>query len=248
MSAALTLFKELPLDGAVITGDVLFTQKEICRHNRDRRGHYLSAVKDNPRQLPAPMASANGQRQWKDKIAEAFCGLPPKACPTTPCRLIVHAPKPAKRRTAASKSARARSDRKSSCLSMDQARRPSRASNFIAARPDATASKSPLWPPVCRQNLQQLLAALQASEDGDFFHVLAETTLNRLMDFDVDNAAGATRHERSPERATYPNGYRDRVLETRVGALDLEIPKLRSGPSYYPGFILEPRRLMDFER
>jgi transposase-like protein len=94
-------------------------------------------------------------------------------------------------------------------------------------------------------NLQQLLAAIQMSEDGDFLRVLAETTLNRLMDFDADNAAGAARHERSPERATYRNGYRDRVLETRVGALDLKIPKFRSGPSYYPGFILEPRRLME---
>jgi transposase-like protein len=94
-------------------------------------------------------------------------------------------------------------------------------------------------------NLQQLLAAIQMSEDGDFLRVLAETTLNRLMDFDADNAAGAARHERSPDRTTYRNGYRDRVLETRVGALDLKIPKFRSGPSYYPGFILEPRRLME---
>lgn len=93
--------------------------------------------------------------------------------------------------------------------------------------------------------LPQLLAAIQASEDGDFLRVLAETTLNRLMDFDADNAVGATRHERSPDRTTYRNGYRERVLETRVGALDLKIPKFRSGPSYYPSFILEPRRLME---
>jgi hypothetical protein len=64
-------------------------------------------------------------------------------------------------------------------------------------------------------NLQQLLAAIQMSEDGDFLRVLAETTLNRLMDFDADNTAGAARHERSPDRTTYRNGYRDRVLETR---------------------------------
>lgn len=93
--------------------------------------------------------------------------------------------------------------------------------------------------------LPQLLAAIQSSDDGDFLRVLAETTLNRLMDFDADNSTGAARHERSPERTTYRNGYRDRVLETRVGALDLKIPKFRSGPSYYPGFILEPRRLME---
>ncbi len=93
--------------------------------------------------------------------------------------------------------------------------------------------------------LPQLLAAIQTSDDGDFLRVLAESTLNRLMDFDADNAAGAGRHERSPDRTTYRNGYRDRVFETRVGALDLKIPKFRSGPSYYPGFILEPRRLME---
>lgn len=93
--------------------------------------------------------------------------------------------------------------------------------------------------------LPQILAAIQSSDDGDFLRVLAETTLNRLMDFDADNAAGATRNERSPERLTYRNGYRDRVLETRVGALDLRIPKFRSGPAYYPGFMLEPRRLME---
>jgi transposase-like protein len=93
--------------------------------------------------------------------------------------------------------------------------------------------------------LPQLLAAIQTSDDGDFLRVLAETTLNRLMDFDADNAIGAARHERSSERTTYRNGYRDRVLETRAGALDLKIPKFRSGPAYYPGFILEPRRLME---
>lgn len=93
--------------------------------------------------------------------------------------------------------------------------------------------------------LPQLLAAIQCSDDGDILRVLAETTLNRLMDFDADNAAGAARHERSSERTTYRNGYRDRVFETRVGALDLKIPKFRSGLSNYPGFILEPRRLME---
>jgi transposase-like protein len=68
--------------------------------------------------------------------------------------------------------------------------------------------------------LPELLAAIQTSDDGDFPRVLAETTLNRLIDFDADNAIGA-----SPERLSYRNGYRDRVLETRAGALDLKLPK-----------------------
>ena len=93
--------------------------------------------------------------------------------------------------------------------------------------------------------LPQLLAAIQSADDGDFLRVLAETTINRLMDFDAENAIGAARHERSADRVTYRNGYRDRVLETRAGALDLKIPKFRAGPAYYPGFILEPRRLME---
>jgi len=39
---------------------------------------------------------------------------------------------------------------------------------------------------------------------------------------------------------TYRNGYRDRELKTRMGALNLRVPKLRTG-SYFPGFP-EPRR------
>jgi|GEM_PF-4486815 len=96
--------------------------------------------------------------------------------------------------------------------------------------------------------LPQLLSAIQKSDDGDVLRVLAETTLNRLMDVDAGNAIGAARHERSADRTTCRNGFRDRTLETRVGGLDLKIPKFRTGQSYYPGFILEPRRLTDFER
>ena len=47
--------------------------------------------------------------------------------------------------------------------------------------------------------------------------------------------------ERSPERVTYRNGYRNRTWDTRVGTMALHIPKLREG-SYFPS-LLEPRRL-----
>ena len=56
----------------------------------------------------------------------------------------------------------------------------------------------------------------------------------------MEGLIGAGRHERSPERLNYRNGYRDRVLDTRLGSLQLRVPKLRQG-SYFPPF-LEPRK------
>ena len=89
-----------------------------------------------------------------------------------------------------------------------------------------------------------LLDVVQKSDDGDFLKAIAETALQRIMDADVDNIIGAARHERSPERLTYRNGYRERTLETRLGSLELKVPKLRAGPSYFPPF-LEPRRTIE---
>jgi putative transposase len=85
-----------------------------------------------------------------------------------------------------------------------------------------------------------LLDQIQASTDGDFLRAIAAHTLQRLMEFEVDSLIGAGRHERSDERTTYRNGHRDRQLETRLGTLDLKIPKLRQG-TYFPAF-LEPRK------
>jgi putative transposase len=85
-----------------------------------------------------------------------------------------------------------------------------------------------------------LLEQIQASTDGDFLRAVAAHTLQRLMEFEVDGLIGAARHERSDERTTYRNGHRARQLETRLGTLDLKIPKLRRGV-YFPAF-LEPRK------
>ena len=62
-----------------------------------------------------------------------------------------------------------------------------------------------------------------------------------LMEADVDGLVGAGRHERNAERQTYRNGFRERALDTRLGTLQLRIPKLRTGPAYFPPF-LEPRK------
>lgn len=85
-----------------------------------------------------------------------------------------------------------------------------------------------------------LIEQIQKSTDGDFLRSVAEHTLHRLMDFEVEALIGAARHERSDMRTTYRNGSRPRQLDTRLGTLDLKIPKLRQG-SYFPAF-LEPRK------
>ena len=81
---------------------------------------------------------------------------------------------------------------------------------------------------------------LEKAGDGDFLRAVAEAVLQLLMESDVEGMIGAGRYERSGERTTWRNGYRDRTLDTRLGALQLRIPKLRQG-SYFPPF-LEARK------
>jgi putative transposase len=82
--------------------------------------------------------------------------------------------------------------------------------------------------------------------DGDFLRTVAESVLQIIMEADVDGLIGAGRHERSGDRSTWRNGYRDRSLDTRLGTLNLKIPKLRMG-AYFPGF-LEPRKTAETRR
>jgi transposase-like protein len=88
-----------------------------------------------------------------------------------------------------------------------------------------------------------LAELLQKAGDGDFLRAVAEAVLQILMESDAEGLIGAGRHERSPERLNYRNGYRDRTLDTRLGQLQLRVPKLRQG-SYFPPF-LEPRKMTE---
>ena len=68
-----------------------------------------------------------------------------------------------------------------------------------------------------------LAELLTKAGDGDFLRSVAEAVMQLLMETDVDGLIGAGRHERTGERTTYRNGYRDRTLDTRLGSLQLRI-------------------------
>src|SRR5947208_16249252 len=85
-----------------------------------------------------------------------------------------------------------------------------------------------------------LAELLEKAGESDFLRAVAEAVLQLLMETDVEGLIGAGRYERSGERTTWRNGYRDRTLDTRLGALQLRLPQLRQG-SYVPPF-LEARK------
>jgi putative transposase len=85
-----------------------------------------------------------------------------------------------------------------------------------------------------------LKALVEKGSDDDLLREMMAYVANRMMDLEVESLTGAAHGERSPTRLNHRNGYRQRAWGTRVGTVDLEIPKLRKG-SYFPAF-LEPRR------
>ena len=85
-----------------------------------------------------------------------------------------------------------------------------------------------------------LAELLAKSGDADFLRAVAEAVLQLLMEADVEGLIGAGRYERTGERLNWRNGFRERTLETRLGPMQLRVPKLRQG-SYFPPF-LEPRK------
>jgi putative transposase len=93
---------------------------------------------------------------------------------------------------------------------------------------------------MARMNAAQLADKLLQDEHADVLRETVAWMAAQLMDAEVAARIGAELGERSPDRLTHRNGYRSREWDTRVGSIELAIPKLRQG-SYFPSF-LEPRR------
>ena len=91
-----------------------------------------------------------------------------------------------------------------------------------------------------RMDLLELLRKGGMDGDVDFLREALRVLVEGIMDAEVSSRIGAEYGERSPERVTQRNGYRSRAWDTRVGTMDLHIPKLREG-SYFPS-LLESRR------
>jgi len=92
-----------------------------------------------------------------------------------------------------------------------------------------------------RMTVAEVVANVLAGEHGDFVREAVAIVARELMEAEVSAEIGAGRGEVSIERLTHRNGYRPRGWETRVGEIELAIPRKRSGAAYFPSF-LEPRR------
>jgi transposase-like protein len=75
----------------------------------------------------------------------------------------------------------------------------------------------------------------------DLLRAMVKDFAEALMGAEADALCGAPYGERSLERVNRRNGYRERDWDTRVGSIELAVPKLRSG-SYFPDWLLQPRR------
>jgi transposase-like protein len=91
-----------------------------------------------------------------------------------------------------------------------------------------------------KMDLSAFVGKLLEEQDGDTLREGIRVLAQALMESEVSGLIGAERYERSAERSSYRNGYRLRSWDTRVGTIELAIPKVRTG-SYFPS-LLEPRR------
>ena len=75
----------------------------------------------------------------------------------------------------------------------------------------------------------EVLQVLSGNRD-EAFKMLVERILNAIMQAESEEQLGAAMHERTEDRLDYRNGVRERVLNTRIGSLTLDVPRHRNQP------------------
>jgi len=88
---------------------------------------------------------------------------------------------------------------------------------------------------------EQFLHEQLAQASPDLMRDMLETFINTLLSAQADSVCGAEYGSRSQARSNRRNGYRHRDLDTRVGTVDVAVPKLREG-SFFPDWLLQRRR------
>jgi putative transposase len=91
-----------------------------------------------------------------------------------------------------------------------------------------------------RMDITSFVGKLLEQDDVDLLREGVRVLAQAVMETEVSSQIGAAPYERSSSRAAYRNGYRTRTWDTRVGTIELKIPKVTAG-SYFPS-LLEPRR------
>jgi len=91
-----------------------------------------------------------------------------------------------------------------------------------------------------RMDVTSFVGKLLEQDDVDALREGVRVLAQAVMETEVSSQIGATPYERNPERTAYRNGYRTRRWDTRVGSIELKIPKVSAGV-YFPS-LLEPRR------
>jgi len=87
----------------------------------------------------------------------------------------------------------------------------------------------------------EVLHKVLESAAPDVLREILTEAVTKLMAVEVEALCGAGYGERSADRVNVRNGYRPRAWDTRLGTIDLALPKLRQG-TYFPGWLLAPRR------
>lgn len=90
-------------------------------------------------------------------------------------------------------------------------------------------------------SMEWLSKELEQLDMSDPLRQILQVMLNKMLSAEADSVCGAPYGMPSPDRVNQRNGYRHRDFDTRVGTIDLAIPKLRQG-SHFPQWLLQPRK------